>query len=129
MTLKLLRNWQYQKPWYEFHALNCLKEIQSLKESIISEIVETTEKAKRLSNIPYEIIAEDLTSELIFAAGQLGRLVEQYSWRFQHERAVETGESVRKGASAGGRVRAESLKPNILSGSMKLRKFGQKGHI
>ena len=108
--IKVASNWQYQKPWYESHALSCLKEIQSLKESVISEIVETTEKAKQLSNIPYEVVAEDLASELIFLAGQLGRLVEQYSWRFQHERAVETGESVRRGASVGGRLRAEEPK-------------------
>jgi hypothetical protein len=104
--IKVASKWQYQKPWYESHALNCLKEIQSLKESTNSEIVDTTDAAKRLSNRPYEIIAEELTSELIFAAGQLGRLVEQYSWRFQHERAVETGEGARKGASAGGREKA-----------------------
>jgi hypothetical protein len=105
--IKVASKWQYQKPWYESHALNCLKEIQSLKESTNSEIVDTTDAAKRLSNRPYEIIAEELTSELIFAAGQLGRLVEQYSWRFQHETAVEAGEGARKGASAGGKAKAQ----------------------
>jgi hypothetical protein len=59
-----------------------------------------------LSATPYEVLAEDLASELIFLAGQLGRLVEQYSWRFQHEKAVEIGEGARKGASAGGRAKA-----------------------
>ena len=106
--IKVASKWQYRKPWYESHALSCLKEIQSLKKSIISEIVETTEKAKQSSAIPYEVLAEDLASELIFFAGQLGRLVEQYSWRFQHERAVEIGEGARKGASAGGKAKAEA---------------------
>jgi hypothetical protein len=104
--IEVASKWQYQKPWYESHALSCLKEIESLKESVKSEIVETTEKAKQLSAIPYEVLAEDLASDLIFLAGQLGRLVEQYSWRFQHEKAVETGEGARKGASAGGREKA-----------------------
>jgi hypothetical protein len=45
--IEVASKWQYQKPWYESHALSCLKQIQSLKESVISEIVETTEKAKR----------------------------------------------------------------------------------
>jgi hypothetical protein len=104
--IKVASKWQYQKPWYESHALSCLKEIESLKESVKSEIVETTEKEKQSSAIPYEVLSEELTSELIFFAGQLGRLVEQYAWRFQHEKAVEIGEGARKGASAGGREKA-----------------------
>jgi hypothetical protein len=99
--------WLYEKPWYEFHALSYLKHIQLLKERVISEMVETTEEAKRSSAIPYELEAEDLTSELIFLTGTFGRLVEQYFWRFQYEKAVATGEGARKGASAGGKATAE----------------------
>jgi hypothetical protein len=106
--IKVASKWQYQKPWYESHALSCLKEIESLKESVKSEIVETTEKEKQSSAIPYEVLSEELTSELIFFAGQLGRLVEQYAWRFQHEKAVEIGEGARKGASAGGKAKAQA---------------------
>jgi hypothetical protein len=97
--------WLYAKPWYEFHALSCLKHIQLLKERIISEMVETTE-AKRSSLIPYELEAEDLTSELISLTGTLGRLVGEYFWRFQYEKSVATGEGARKGASAGGKAKA-----------------------
>jgi len=43
-------------------------------------------------------------------AGQLGRLVEQYYWRFRFERAAVAGESARKGASAGGKVKAEKCR-------------------
>jgi hypothetical protein len=105
--IKVVSEWQYQKPWYESHALSRLKEIQSLKESTNSEIVNTTDAAKRLSIKPYEIIAEELTSELIFVAGQLGRLVEQYSWRFKFEGAATAGITAQQGASAGGKAKAK----------------------
>jgi hypothetical protein len=99
--------WLYEKPWYELHALSCLKQIRSLKKRVISEMVGTSEIAKKSSAIPYELHAEDLTSELIFLSGQLGRLVEQYCWRFQHETAIVAGQGARKGASVGGKAKAE----------------------
>ena len=39
-------------------------------------------------------------------SGKLGRLVEQYYWRFRFEEAAITGIGARKGASAGGKARA-----------------------
>jgi hypothetical protein len=39
-------------------------------------------------------------------SGTLGRLVEQYYWRFRFEEAAITGIGARKGASAGGKARA-----------------------
>ena len=39
-------------------------------------------------------------------SGQLGRLIEQYYWRFKFEEAAITGVGARKGASAGGKARA-----------------------
>ena len=44
-------------------------------------------------------------------AGQLGRLVEQYYWRFRFEKIAMTGVDARKGASAGGKPRAQALQP------------------
>jgi hypothetical protein len=47
-----------------------------------------------------------LASESEEIGGMLGRLVEQYFWRFLYERAAMAGAGVRKGASAGGREKA-----------------------
>jgi hypothetical protein len=77
------RQWMYEKPWYEFHALDYLMHIQAIKRH------------------PH------LTSALISLSGTLGRLVEQYYWRVRFEKAVVTGEGARKGASAGGKAKAE----------------------
>jgi hypothetical protein len=101
--------WLYEKPWYEFHALCHLRDIQLLRARIISEMVETSEEAKKSSVVPYDLVAEDLVSEFIVLTGTLGRLAEQYCWRFQYERAVVAGENARKGASAGGNVAERGL--------------------
>jgi hypothetical protein len=74
----------YEKPWYEFHALDLITQIKSLKRKY-----------------------PQMTSQLVYYSGQLGRLVEQYFWRLRFERYVVTGEGARKGASAGGKVKAE----------------------
>jgi hypothetical protein len=75
----------YQKPWYEVHALRLLDQIQRQKHS-------------RNRGVPWPI---EIT------AGQLGRLVEQYYWRFQFERLAEGGLRSRRGASAGGTAKAK----------------------
>jgi hypothetical protein len=48
-----------------------------------------------------------MTLMIIGFAGKLGRLIEQYYWRFRFEGAAITGRGVRKGASAGGRAKAQ----------------------
>jgi hypothetical protein len=78
--------WLYQKPWYEFHALDCLAWIKAM------------ERRVRENTAPFQ---------MIYDSGKLGRLVEQYYWRFRFERSVTTGEGARKGASAGGKAKAE----------------------
>ena len=80
----------YEKPWYEFHALQFL------------DFIEMSEKPSRYAALGYMLITG--------FAGQLGRLVEQYYWRFRFERAAVAGESARKGASAGGKVKAEKCR-------------------
>jgi hypothetical protein len=77
----------YQKPWYEYHALQFLDFIEM--------------SGKELSKYP------PLAFMMISAcAGQLGRLIEQYYWRFRFEGAALTGSGARKGASAGGKSKA-----------------------
>jgi hypothetical protein len=84
---QLARKRLYEKPWYEFHALQFL------------ESIEMSEKPSKYAALGYMLITG--------FAGQLGRLVEQYYWRFRFERAAVAGESARKGASTGGAVKAE----------------------
>jgi hypothetical protein len=79
----------YEKPWYEFHALQFLDWIER--------------PDYRPALVPL-IIAS--------FAGQLGRLVEQYYWRFRFEATTITGAGARKGASAGGRAKARSHQAN-----------------
>jgi hypothetical protein len=43
-------------------------------------------------------------------SGELGRLVEQYYWRFRFEKAAITGVGARKGASRGGELKAKKMK-------------------
>jgi hypothetical protein len=91
----------YQKPWYEFHALQFL--------GFIEMSVEQTSKHPAVG---FMLIAG--------FAGQLGRLVEQYYGRFRFERAAVAGESARKGASTGARSRLKRTGPNIPRGRMRL---------
>jgi hypothetical protein len=69
-----------EKSWYEYHAVQLLDWIE--KPDFLGE-----------SNAPVW-----LTSGF---AGTLGRLVEQYYWRFRFEKAAVTGVGARAGASTG----------------------------
>jgi hypothetical protein len=79
----------YQKPWYEYHALQFLDWIEG--------------RVLGLSSSAYRALTS--FANPLFA-GQLGRLVEQYYWRFRFEGAAITGVGVRSGVSAGGKARA-----------------------
>jgi len=75
----------YEKPWYEFHALRLMKWMEP------------------------EMLGTGKTLPLLFAtswSGKLGRLVEQYYWKFRFEKAAITGLGSRQGASTGGRAKA-----------------------
>jgi hypothetical protein len=77
----------YEKPWYEFHALQLINWMDP-------EIYGTSTK-----NLPF-----------LFSSswcGKLGRLVEQYYWKFRFERAAITGIGSRAGASSGGKAKAK----------------------
>ena len=80
----------YEKPWYEFHALQFLDWIESS--------VKELQKSKAAA-MPILVISA--------FSGRLGRLVEQYYWRFRFERVAITGRGAQRGASAGGRAKAE----------------------
>jgi hypothetical protein len=90
----------YEKPWYEAHALNFLNIVRT----------ESKDFPKPVPKFIDPSIINPAKFQAFYIAsltGQLGRLVEQYYWRFRFERAVVAGESARKGASAGGKIKAE----------------------
>ncbi|MGB2730112.1 MAG: hypothetical protein WBC24_05055 [Methylovirgula sp.] len=76
----------YQKPWYEFHAVQLMDWIER--------------DFGRNKASPFVIL---LISSF---SGELGRLVEQYYWRFRFEKAAITGTGARAGASTGGKIKA-----------------------
>jgi len=81
----LARERLYEKPWYEFHALQFLDWMED-------QDIRRHPDLSLLVNTNF--------------AGQLGRLIEQYYWRFRFEKAAITGAGARKGASAGGKAKA-----------------------
>jgi hypothetical protein len=84
---QLARYRLYEKPWYEFHAVRFLSTMDVIRRNGMSL---------------------DITA-LLFSInfGKLGRLVEQYYWRFRFERAAVAGVRARTGASRGGKTKAE----------------------
>ncbi len=74
----------YDKPWYEYYALRFFRSIETLL------------RGERAGADPR------VNSRCL----RLGRLVEQYYWRFRYEDAATSGVGTRMGASAGGRARA-----------------------
>ena len=93
----------YEKPWYEAHALNFLDFVYTSTMNLKED------QGQYLKLIGKRALDPSTCQVLVIAAfaGQLGRLVEQYYWRFRYERAVVAGESARKGASAGGKINAD----------------------
>jgi hypothetical protein len=105
----------FEKPWYEFHALQLIEYIKMTWLDVFKP------PGQAASGAPYN--SQDVTAEppsrewinfhiLIISgwAGELGRLVEQYYWRFRFERDAVTGIGARKGASLGGKLKSESDK-------------------
>jgi hypothetical protein len=78
----------YEKPWYELHALQFLAWIKM-----------STEDAPK-----HPVLTSIFIGNF---GGELGRLVEQYHWRFRFEDAATTGIGARKGAAAGGQAKAK----------------------
>jgi hypothetical protein len=78
-----LYGWEqlYEKPWYEMHALQYL------------DWLEHPDNFRNMN------VSKMMVTDF---AGTLGRLVEQYYWRFRYEEPAKTGLGARGGASAGG---------------------------
>lgn len=79
----------FKKPWYEFHAVHLLDWIEDAKRDALNN-----------KNVNRSVLA------IAGFSGELGRLVEQYYWRFRFERAAVSGVGARKGASDGGKLKA-----------------------
>jgi hypothetical protein len=79
----IVRGWQIKKPWYEYHAVQLLE----------------------------WIAGERVLGWHLVWCGQLGRLVEQYYWKFRYEKDAVTGIGARKGASLGGKIKSARYKP------------------
>jgi hypothetical protein len=75
----------YEKSWYEYHAVQLLDWIE--KPEFLGK-----------TDLPFWFASS--------FAGTLGRLVEQYYWRFRFEKAAVTGVGARAGASMGGKAKA-----------------------
>jgi hypothetical protein len=83
----------YEKPWYEIHAVRFLDWIRLAQCDAVNG---------KNPNLAALMISS--------CSGKLGRLVEQYYWRFRFEKAAITGVGARNGASAGGKAKARRHK-------------------
>jgi hypothetical protein len=83
----LVRDWEFKKPWYEYHALQLVEWIAGGVHPIGT-----------------------ISDQHLVWCGQLGRLIEQYHWRFRFEKDTITGATARKGASRGGKEKSERHK-------------------
>jgi hypothetical protein len=78
----IVGGWEFKKPWYEYHAVQLLE----------------------------RIAGERVSGWHLVWCGQLGRLVEQYYWKFRFEKDAVTGIGARKGASLSGKLKSERHK-------------------
>jgi hypothetical protein len=81
----------YSKAWYEYH---------------INEQFELIDKFVRDSDTKTEL----RISRIFTCSGRLGRLVEQYYWKFFIEKSAISGEKISKSAKSGGHIRASKQK-------------------
>jgi hypothetical protein len=84
----------YSKPWYEYHIISKIR-------SLIGVAYPGPVFGPAPSMKPLEIIK---------SSAQLGRLVEQYYWKFLLEKSAIRGEKVTQGAKSGGHANASILK-------------------
>jgi hypothetical protein len=83
----LARGWEFKKPWYEYHAVQFLEWIAG--------------GVHPIGTISVWHLAW---------CGQLGRLIEQYYWKFRFEKDTITGAGARKGATRGGKQKSQRHK-------------------
>jgi hypothetical protein len=84
----------FEKPWYEFHAV---------------QLLDWNERA-RVEGVDRKNVGIAILGNF---SGELGRLVEQYYWRFRYEKAAITGVGARKGASLGGKLKSARDKARL----------------
>lgn len=80
----------YEKPWYEAHAVQ-----------LFDWLADPSFRQAGAKNDALSLLSTTNFS------GTLGRLVEQYYWRFKFEKAAMTGMAARSGASTGGKAKAQ----------------------
>lgn len=88
----------FKKAWYEYHINAQIQRVHHAQEILLVE-------ASRGGLENGEGVQLHLN-----AVGILGRLIEQYYWKFMVEKAAERGLKTVMAASAGGKVRAANLK-------------------
>jgi hypothetical protein len=91
-------NQTYSKAWYEYHINDQIFYVEQLGLYCLEEGQRGAVYASRV--IP----------AIISFSGLLGRLVEQYYWKFLIERSAIRGEKTSRSAKSGGHVRATILK-------------------
>jgi hypothetical protein len=101
----LAREWEFKKPWYEFHAAKFLWWIDGGLDCLCQWAANQAHRPIRPSG--NERAPWDCDFVL---SGQLGRLVEQYYWKFRFEKDAITGVGARTGASRGGQLKAKKMK-------------------
>lgn len=99
-TWEMAKFYLYQKPWYEYHALHLVALVALCDETVVIKGRDGVEYRRRE-------VAGHLAMNWM---GQLGRLVEQYYWRFKFERAAKTGIATSEAARAGGLARSARLR-------------------
>jgi len=95
----------YSKAWYEFHINQCISFIDDL--TVSYETVYQQDKSRSSLEFMLMTIAD--------VSGQLGRLVEQYYWKFLLEKAAIRGERISESAKSGGLVLASKRKKKHVS--------------
>jgi hypothetical protein len=92
----------FEKPWYEFHINKLICFIMIVQRDPVK--FSLGEGAYDDEDFRYQ------TLSLLKLAGQLGRLVEQYYWRFRFEKAAIGGIGAREGAALGGKLKSANDK-------------------
>jgi hypothetical protein len=81
----------YSKAWYEYH---------------INAQFDLINKSVKDTDTKYEL----RISRIVTSSGRLGRLIEQYYWKFLIEKSAISGEKISKSAKSGGHIRASKQK-------------------
>jgi hypothetical protein len=92
---ELTRRRFYEKPWYELHALDLISSLKTFRKGIWS----TSEQHR-----------DEYLDAIYEFVGKLGRLAEQYYWKFCFEPAAKGGVRSKEGARKSGMSRATRYK-------------------